>query len=1234
MNYRSFLLAGVTAGIGLAAYAAGLSQEILPYRTALWDMTAQPLGHHRIVLSVAAENMANGVAAVIPWRRRDADPERKALLLFDVAGNRVRNLLVRSLNREKAEIVFEPAAGAGNYYLYFLPFPIPQVWTSPPGNYLPFTSEFDPAWARQNQLQTIPLTQLPQARVEAMEAVDDFQRFDPMEVCATAAETAALAAECPEERSFMVFPEPRERSIRMRRDIPVDWVVRGEAPHFSAVCRPGENFAFQLGVWAVRGAVSDLTPEAGNFVRADGATLPKELLQCLNTGGIDYHGEAFTRRVDVPAGMVQPLWLFLTVPEDAAGRYTGTVALHSADGGSAEIAVTLEVAGELLADGGVDHPERMTRLGWFNSTAGEAATVLPPYQPLRFDGDTVQLLNRSVTFGADALPVSIISNGRELLQSPVEFRVVTDAGPVAFSGWQLVWERRSETAADFHAAGHAPEGTLHIRGRLEYDGWLDYELRFLPARNVDIADIRLELPMTPDTTPYAMGFGRKGSKRPDTIRWHWEEAKASNALWLGDIDAGLQLRLNPATAVFDPSGTLYEAGLPEGWYNEGHGGAEVAASADAVRVDAFTGPRRLAAEQPLEFGFRLLVTPFKPVDWRSHWATRRGGWPGIPGNNMRNLFHGVRGNKYINYPFCDPGEMRYIVDSLRRNQYNNDCTIDGKLAPADVEIYYTLREISSRAWELWAMRSLGTEIFAPSAFVYSIHSAHRITASGGGYPYLVEHLEDNYIPAWMQPLDANTVDGPLNQIDAAIATRGDSRLANYYVESIGWLLRNFAIRGLYLDGIGYDRVILRRAAQVMANERPDYRINFHAMDNFDWSHTETGNLSLHMEHLPFLSDLWLGEMYDYSAAPDYWLTEISGLPFGLTGEQLNGSNAGNFFRGMLYGMNWRKDGSSATTAIWQLWDSFGIANADMYGYWLENSPVRADNPEVKITTYRNPDTRQALVVLAHWTPEPAKQIRIPRLNAAFTIDGDLTDAGWQQAARMVQFYQINSALDAPDPFVFYLACDDKMLYFAFESPGNPTPRADRRERDGRLWEDDSVDILIAPDYREKPTDNYHWIGNADGVIYDAYRSDPGWNGRWQYRAQRSSDGWSGEGAIPLAELGITPEMLASGTVGINFGQTRHLPETRACSYTKTHGRFDTAYAPLSSGTAANREEPRVRPASEAMLEIDYAALGFDPARIHAYYPDLPGIQPGGEADPAQPVRFAPDQGVFLILEER
>jgi hypothetical protein len=47
----------------------------------------------------------------IPWRRRDADPANRHLIVTDAAGQRIANVVRVLVNRERAELLFEPAAG-------------------------------------------------------------------------------------------------------------------------------------------------------------------------------------------------------------------------------------------------------------------------------------------------------------------------------------------------------------------------------------------------------------------------------------------------------------------------------------------------------------------------------------------------------------------------------------------------------------------------------------------------------------------------------------------------------------------------------------------------------------------------------------------------------------------------------------------------------------------------------------------------------------------------------------------------------------------------------------------------------------------------------------------------------------------------------------------------------------------------------------------------------------------
>jgi hypothetical protein len=95
------------------------------------------------------------------------------------------------------------------------------------------------------------------------------------------------------------------------------------------------------------------------------------------------------------------------------------------------------------------------------------------------------------------------------------------------------------------------------------------------------------------------------------------------------------------------------------------------------------------------------------------------------------------------------------------------------------------------------------------------------------------------------------------------------------------------------------------------------------------------------------------------------LLEISGIPFGLFGEMLQGG--GNPWRGMIYGMTNRLGWGGNPVGIWKLWDDFGIHEARMIGYWDPACPVKTDRQDVLATAYVR--SGKTLVSLASWAPD-------------------------------------------------------------------------------------------------------------------------------------------------------------------------------------------------------------------------------------------------------------------------
>jgi hypothetical protein len=151
--------------------------------------------------------------------------------------------------------------------------------------------------------------------------------------------------------------------------------------------------------------------------------------------------------------------------------------------------------------------------------------------------------------------------------------------------------------------------------------------------------------------------------------------------------------------------------------------------------------------------------------------------------------------------------------------------------------------------------------------------------------------------------------------------------------------------------------------------RPHPLIDLHSASQYNPRDGYINSALLYMELFPYIDRLWFGEEFDYEkTSPAYWLTEISGIPYGVMGEMLQ--NNGNPWRGMLFGMTNRLGWSpgSDPRGLWKLWDDFGISQADMVGWWVHDAPVQTGRDDVLATSYVRKG-KKTLIALASWAPE-------------------------------------------------------------------------------------------------------------------------------------------------------------------------------------------------------------------------------------------------------------------------
>ena len=173
------------------------------------------------------------------------------------------------------------------------------------------------------------------------------------------------------------------------------------------------------------------------------------------------------------------------------------------------------------------------------------------------------------------------------------------------------------------------------------------------------------------------------------------------------------------------------------------------------------------------------------------------------------------------------------------------------------------------------------------------------------------------------------------------------------------------IDGLYLDDIAFDRTTMKRLRKVLDRNRDSALIDLHSANQYNVRDGYTNSANLYMEHFPYVDRLWFGEYFDPGQLPDFWLVEMSGIPFGLMGEMLQ--DGGNQYKGLVYGMTSRAPWSGDPRNIWDLFDVFGVSGTEFIGYWAEKCPVTTGYRNAPASVYIKEN--KIMIAIANWYDE-------------------------------------------------------------------------------------------------------------------------------------------------------------------------------------------------------------------------------------------------------------------------
>lgn len=707
------------------------------------------------------------------------------------------------------------------------------------------------------------------------------------------------------------------------------------------VCSRYEYFVLPL--WLVGNAQEEMVSVS--------VTSEDTKVTCFNTQGVDKYGKSFGRSLVISKDEISPVYFGFDCTVCQGSKITAEITLYAQN--IRCISVVLNLTDEKVEYSGFNDLWRLSRLKWLNSSEGLDKKAVMNYQPVQYRNNAASITGRRLRFGAGCMLEQAESFFDESVELTDQVQCLLFSRPLTFEieGEKLTFGENiyCQDGDKGILTARCEQGNIHadVQCRIGYEGCLDYEITVCAQNDCVVQDLRLTAFYTKQASVYNNGLGKWGGYYKN-IDFRWNDEN-QDCLWTGGINCGARFKWmaenyqHPLVNIYYHSQPLIK---PETtWDNHGSGSITAKRLPNETQVCASTGAFRLKKDEPRKFRFQIHITPFSAVDYKANFRTRYYHTQDMNrpadeivsdakrnGMNYIIVHHGNIYHPYINYPFIAVDAMRELVNKAHA-------------AGIGVKYYYTIREHGNHMAEVFVYKSFGDEI------IYR-KKREGFSWQDGKAEWLSTYFGDEIIPAWRVLYE----DGPYRgDHDISFLVHPDSRLENYYIEGLKWLVEEIGIDGIYIDDTAIDRITLERARKVLNTERAKSSLP-KLIDMHMWNAEQdcAGNASainLYTEILPFLDSLWIGEEFPCSTMTvDAILTEVSGLPYGKWSQMLQ--DGGNPFVGMLYMMNNRYGWTHRNaTAIYSLWDDFEIADSHIRGYWDSRVPIKTDHADVLVTCY-------------------------------------------------------------------------------------------------------------------------------------------------------------------------------------------------------------------------------------------------------------------------------------------
>nr|WP_121273661.1 glycoside hydrolase domain-containing protein [Pedobacter schmidteae] len=226
----------------------------------------------------------------------------------------------------------------------------------------------------------------------------------------------------------------------------------------------------------------------------------------------------------------------------------------------------------------------------------------PPvtYPPLTIKGYSIYLSGKQLDLNLDGFP-AMVQTSFKLITEPIHFHLprTSNHKDIKLKIEPILFSRKVPKKINWTVKNTSDSLNMEVKGNVDLSGKMDYAVKITALQDIDLDNIRLHIPFTPEAAKYVRGLHQTSDERAPAIDWKWATTgKDQSKVWVGNTNGGLQYILQD---------NKHNA-LPVSWSNGDKGGIHIEQKGKAILADNYSGEHHMKKGEVLYYNFSMQIT--------------------------------------------------------------------------------------------------------------------------------------------------------------------------------------------------------------------------------------------------------------------------------------------------------------------------------------------------------------------------------------------------------------------------------------------------------------------------------------------------------------------------------------------------------------------------------------------------------------------------------------------------